>query len=813
MRNRKVMLLVVLLGLSLGAFVGCGKEESSEKASVEPMDGKAEGKKEGKEGIAMMKADSKLRTFAQANKLRYSMTELSHFADRGRDGSQVIDLGNITANKNTNGGWRAGWRAESRKDGAVDYYEADSKSARVFFKHDSGNFDRIVVRMKAVKSENKVVFYLNDNAISNTKITGDWADYEVKIPREFTRKGENQLLMRFTHKTTSGGRGQVAHVDKVFVLADGAKPGDLPSGNAVSKVKFQNDERTSLIATSPQSYTYRIQLPDNDPKLALSYGAKKAGAQVKVKVNSDRGKRATILEKSVDKAETWNEEILDLSGYAGQIVEVTLDAGGNWEGGQALAWGEPGVFTPPVKDGAKEPVNDGVAAKNVVIYLIDTLRYDKITAYNPKSSVKTPNLDAFAKDGTLYEAAYDTENWTKPSTATILTGLYPETHKAKEDVSKLPQSAIMLSEHLQDNGFKTGSFIANGYVSDAFGFKQGWDHYTNYIREKRPTDAGILVKEAMEWVDTVGDERFFAYIHTIDPHVPYSAPKGWKHKFADRNYDGHIKPQATGNQLADIKKGKLELNAKDKRYLEKLYDEEIAYNDAMFGKLIEGLKERKLYDNTLIIVLVDHGEEFWDHGSVGHGHNLHEELVHTPLLVRYPNKVAEGRRVKHVVSAADVFPTVSDVVGLSKPKSIEGNSFADTFDGIGDPHPRIAVSDFLYRKKAVRAGRYHWLTIGRGGSLFDIEKDRLETKDLIKKHAIARAYSRSLFGVFMGAKDKTTWWSTDGTTGTGINLESTKAEIDDTLQKQLEALGYVDGAEAGSDAEGDKKRMEEEDNK
>ncbi len=799
-------LLVVLL-LAQFALVAC----DDEKATTDGPEGKVEGSKEG--ALEAKTRTSAVDKLSKEESLRYSLTDSAHLAVRSTGGTLQVDMGKLESHKHINGGWRTGWNVETRKGKGADYYEADSKSARVFFKHEEGGFDRVIVRMKAVKSENKVVFYLNDNAISNTKITGEWADYEVKIPAKFTRKGENQFMMRFTHKTEASGRKQVAHIDKVTIVSKGGQATDAPTGPAVQTMKLGDEARPSLVAATAQTFTYRLQVPKGDAKLALSFGGKVAGGKVSVSVEADKMAKKVLLDKDAP-AGSWEDAVLDMKAFSGQVVELKLKAAGTWAEGQSVAFAQPGLFVPNHKDESIAATGSGEAARNVVVYLIDTLRYDKIGAYNKKSSVPTPHLDAFAKDSTLYESAYDTENWTKPSTATILTGLYPETHGAKTDTAKLPKSATMVSEHLKKNGFKTGSFIANGYVSDAFGFDKGWDHYTNYIRERKVTDAGKLVDDSLGWIDKNKGERFFAYIHTIDPHVPYSAPGEWKEKFFKGKYEGKIRPQATGNQLADIKTGKMELNKTDKRYLEALYDGEIAYNDNEFGRLIKGLKDRGVYDNTLVIVLVDHGEEFWDHGSVGHGHSVYEELVHTPMLVRYPAQTARGRRLPHVISVADMAPTMVDVLGLPPMEGIEGYSFADTFDGNGKPHPRVGLSDFLFRKKSIRAGRYHWVTVGRNGELYDIEKDPTEQKNLIKSHMIGRAYTRSLFGAFMGAKNKAAWWEPGAAVKAVVKKhEADEAEVGDDLQKQLEALGYVDGAGADVSAQEDKKRQEEEDEK
>src|SRR5262249_21233265 len=160
---------------------------------------------------------------------------------------------------------------------------------------------------------------------------------------------------------------------------------------------------------------------------------------------------------------------LDLAAYTGQVVRLELRVDGNWAG--RIGWAVPAIMVdPPEVAAAGEPV------RNVVVILIDTLRASKLRAYEPSSRVHTPVFDALGEHGTLFMRAQAEENWTKPSVASVLTGLTPATHGCKTDAARLPDGAEMVSEAFDAAGFATGSFIANGYVSDRFGFDQGWDY-------------------------------------------------------------------------------------------------------------------------------------------------------------------------------------------------------------------------------------------------------------------------------------------------------------------------------------------------
>ena len=216
--------------------------------------------------------------------------------------------------------------------------------------------------------------------------------------------------------------------------------------------------------------------------------------------------------------------------------------------------------------------------RNVVVLLIETLRASKLQTYYAKSRVKTPAIDGFVEQGTVFERPQTPENWTKPAVASVLTSLHPATHRTKQDASKLPKSALMLSEVYKKAGFKTASFIANGYVSNAFGFDQGWDHYTNYIREQRNTNASNVFGEAQAWIEKNKDGRFFAYIQTIDPHVPYDPPAKFLEMYDAKPSNGQVKNRRTHLMLDEAKKNpkKYKFTQRDKERIEALHDGEIS---------------------------------------------------------------------------------------------------------------------------------------------------------------------------------------------------------------------------------------------
>ena len=354
---------------------------------------------------------------------------------------------------------------------------------------------------------------------------------------------------------------------------------------------------------------------------------------------------------------------------------------------------------------------------------MDTVRADKLRPFNPETRVRTPGLDAWAARAAVFTQARTQENWTKPSVATLLTGLYPWQHTATSDAAVLPESAQMLSERLGAEGFHTAAFICNGYVSDAFGFRQGWRSWRNYIREGRRTQARFVAADVLEWLDARDTEApFFLYVHTIDPHVPYIPPPELLAEYDPEPYEGPIDFTRDRGLLEKIKSNRLHPNARDRAHLEALYDGEITYHDTHFASILQGLERRGLMDDTLIAFTADHGEEFFDHASVGHGHSLYEELLHVPLVLYVPGVAPV--RVDEPAALADLVPTVLDALRLPPDAELPGRSLLSPMRGQHVQAPVASVAGFMEGWRALAVGRYKLIQrTHRTAMVFDLEAD------------------------------------------------------------------------------------------
>jgi arylsulfatase A-like enzyme len=321
----------------------------------------------------------------------------------------------------------------------------------------------------------------------------------------------------------------------------------------------------------------------------------------------------------------------------------------------------------------------GASNPNVVVVVIDTLRADRLGVLGNTRGL-TPFLDSLADRSVVFHRAYAASCWTQPSVASLFTSRFQSQHGIVSPASKLDPSEVTLAEVLQEHGYSTAAFSANGLIAAIHGYGQGFDTYKALFGKQSPRNAKRLVKYRAEeinamaraWLDQLpaaGNKPFFLYLQYLEPHTPYAAPDEMlRRTFGDRPHP-------------DLEKITLEMQfgnwaAPDPPTLRDIvdaYDAEVASADAGVRELYAILQERHLLDNTVVVVTADHGEGLLDHGLLGHGGTLYEEVIHVPLLVVPPGGVAR-LDVQRPVSLLDVAPTLLDVAGIAAPPPFEGHS-------------------------------------------------------------------------------------------------------------------------------------------
>jgi arylsulfatase A-like enzyme len=321
----------------------------------------------------------------------------------------------------------------------------------------------------------------------------------------------------------------------------------------------------------------------------------------------------------------------------------------------------------------------------VLLYVHDSLRFDFTGCYNP-SEPNTPNLDAFAKDGVIFERSYAQTTWTKASGASMLTSIYPQGLGVEHQWTKVPPDSFMLLDALREHGFTSVGLSTNSFISKRFGFDAGFDEIPDLFernqfkdRPRRPlapssrtnrrlgnpyVTSQDLNELFLPWLRKAPDS-LLGVLWSMDTHLPYF----------DRNRLGEH-----DEGLLVITKDKI--SSTPRSILLDLYRGMIQFSDGYFGELILELKARGHYEESMIIVVGDHGESFGERGQFTHSGIPFEEQIRVPLIIKLPNREHAGTRYPGTVELADIMPTILEVAGVSfHDPRIRGRSLIPLLEG------------------------------------------------------------------------------------------------------------------------------------
>jgi arylsulfatase A-like enzyme len=415
-----------------------------------------------------------------------------------------------------------------------------------------------------------------------------------------------------------------------------------------------------------------------------------------------------------------------------------------------------------------------VRAHGVVLVSIDTLRPDHLGCYGYEQPT-TPNVDAFRKDAVLFREAIAHAPSTLPSHASLLTSLIPHHHGASiARGTALATGRLTLAETFRESGFATASFNGGGQLDATFGLDRGFDVY------ETPGDQGQdlahdrlfgKVEAGLAWIRGIGRRRFFLFLHSYEVHHPYTPDAEARARLPER-YDGSLPPDISIALLEEANAGRRVLTPADRAHIVHAYDREIRSMDDAFGRLVAALRAAGLYEETLLVLTSDHGEEFGEHGAMGwHGHSLHDELLRVPLLIKFPRSWRGGRTMEAQVRGIDVAPTALVAAGVGVPPAFEGTELVAYVAG-GTGPPPYAVAALDGGGTALRSREWKWIQ----RTLFHLSTDPGERVDLADRFPDKADGLRRIKQRFVAEGDF---------------VEGPRAAIDDDLRDRLRSLAYV----------------------
>ena len=352
----------------------------------------------------------------------------------------------------------------------------------------------------------------------------------------------------------------------------------------------------------------------------------------------------------------------------------------------------------------------GAEALNVLLITLDTTRADHLGCYGRPIS-KTPNLDRMAREGTLFANCSTCSPLTLPSHSSIMTGTYPYVHGVRQNGTyRLTDGNVTLAEVLGEAGWRTGAAVASFVLNHRFGINQGFEVYRDVeaggsvvpLAAERKGDQ--VCADAIEFLRSVGSSRFFLWVHFYDPHFPYVSID-----------QGHS-PGA--------------------------YEDEIAFMDAQIGRLMDEIAALVLEEETLVVVVGDHGEGLAQHSEMFHGYFLYQTTLRVPLIFRCPGSVAAGHRIDAQVRTIDIAPTILDALARPPLEHAQGVSLVPLMAGEVE-HPELAAyaeaTDSLTQLtlsplRSLSVGKWKYV-LAPAPELYDLRADLQESENVIARHA------------------------------------------------------------------------------
>ena len=447
---------------------------------------------------------------------------------------------------------------------------------------------------------------------------------------------------------------------------------------------------------------------------------------------------------------------------------------------------------------APSPVADPAAPiARVLLVSCDTLRADRLGCYGFDGAT-SPNLDAFAAAGRVYEEAYSTTSLTHPAMSAVMTGRLPdEIGMAGGNRQHMPAEVVTLAEVLAANGVATGAVVSNWVLRGLpeepdVGIAQGFDHFDAEMDVKElnreaferagpgTTDAAIAWMSARTAADR--DAPFFLWVHYQDPHGPYTAPEEFMRAEERREGETRLKAGRTHSGHEQLPSYQVVGKERQPAFYRAQYDAEIRYFDHELGRLFGWLEGEDLLDDSLVVFTSDHGESLGEHDYwFCHGETLARELVRVPFIVRSP-RTPVGRS-RALAGHLDVFATVLDAFDLPAQASRGTSVIGADVGGERALVQTLFRSEAIVRREALSDGRWRLVVDREGARLFDIEADPGETRDLAGEHPDrVKSMQRELDRQHDDAPGR-------------VVVERVAEELDEAALRALDALGYTEGEE------------------
>lgn len=436
--------------------------------------------------------------------------------------------------------------------------------------------------------------------------------------------------------------------------------------------------------------------------------------------------------------------------------------------------------------------------RSIVLIVVDALRPDRLTPYGAPRDT-SPRIARLAKEGTLFKRAFAQSNWTLPSLASVMTGLYPSTHRAVHfpassdwakklaagrfvplGAERLDPSRITLAERLAERGYRTAAVVSGGFCRSEFGFGQGFEEYHNM-----GSRLGVILGLIRNVLGREHGRPYFLYLHLSDVHDPYEPPPPFDRLWTDPGYRGPM--DGSRAALARARQGG-RVSREDIDQLLGLYDGAIREMDERLAELLDAIGPE-----AVVVLTSDHGESFGEHGRLQHASDAYDEQLRVPLIIRAPGRGA-GRVVEPVVELVDIAPTILELAGAPPARGLHGRSLAPLLDG-GRWRERPAFIEAAMENSGGPASPFGAVVLrsrdrkfirslaGKPDELYDLAADPGETKNLASERPEEAARWRALADARLAAARRAS--------ASLPPVDPRAVDLDPGLREKLRAAGYL----------------------
>jgi len=440
---------------------------------------------------------------------------------------------------------------------------------------------------------------------------------------------------------------------------------------------------------------------------------------------------------------------------------------------------------------------------------LDTFRWDAIDIHDSRAQQITPNLDSFSRDCIDLVDSFAHTHHTLPSHASMLTGLYPDVHQVLENSRVIPTTAPTMAETLRQAGYRTAGVFSTSWLKHEFGFARGFDRYDSVNMDSSHLFANRVNERAFELIDKWRENReaFFLFLHYYDAHsdfgdtLPYYSPPDSRTdllgSLAPGDFCDEDQNCATW-YLIEADRQQRHIPNDELNRIHSLYEAGIKYLDQQLGVLFEHLKETGLYEESLIVLTADHGEEFREHGRFIHT-QLYDEILRIPLLIKLPRAEFGGLTTDSLAETVDIFPTVLDYLRLAMPDTIQGSSLLPAINnGVGVKNQvfgQVKLTDKGIIVKRSGPGTIYSLRTAdyklildvetKEAELYDLKADPKEQTDISADNQETVRHLAAKLRMKISVDARLSADMTDTEAGSTSHLTAEESE-------QLKALGYVD---------------------